>query len=589
MSDYAHTKLTGTGGRLLLEQMKASEIEYLFTNPGSSEVGLFDALHDVPDIAMIVGLHEGVVMSMADGYARVTGKVGFVNVHTIAGTAQMAGQLTNAFRDHVPVVVTAGLRDNELFNDDAILGPSPGFNQKEVNRQFTKRSWEIRDAVVVPHALRRAIKVSTTQPTGPTYVAFTADAFEAAEVVAEIIPQRYFTIPGGMRPNADLVAQAAEMVVAAERPVMMVGDGVTSCGAEQDVFEFAELLGIPVTFSYTAYRNFPSQHGLNCGRRGSSVYGEEHGDLLISVGANSSEYTNSLADIKYPRQPRRLAIHVDPENLGRTAPMNLAIVADIKEAMRDLNEAVRSRLPIEQLLTVQERRTAEITACTGSSKEKCLDELNQHFMDVPIHPSRLGHELEQVLDPDTIVVNESFTGDYDMMTFGHRPGEKRWVGTSGGSLGWGIGAAIGVKLGQPDRPVVCSIGDGATMFSAAGFWTMARYHIPLLTVIWNNLNYQIVRWQFAGHKGVSTAKNAYPGLFLGDPDIDFVELAHSQGVDGERVTRPEDIRLALERGLTATREGYPYVIDVIVARTGAGADSTWYQDFNLAERRTRKV
>src|SRR2546427_3929660 len=144
----------GTGGELVVAQAKAAGAQYLFTNPGSFEVGFFDAVIDNPGIQLIMGLHEGIVVAMADGYHRVSLKPGFVNVHVIAGTAQMAGQLYNASRDGSALVITAGLNDNEKWSDETILAPRPGFDQKEITRQFTKISWEARTADSLPLMLR---------------------------------------------------------------------------------------------------------------------------------------------------------------------------------------------------------------------------------------------------------------------------------------------------------------------------------------------------------------------------------------------------------------------------------------------------
>ena len=140
--------VTGTGGDLLVEQAKAAGAKYVFTNPGSFEVGFFDALTDRPELQVIVGLHEGIVIPMADGYHKVTQEPALVNVHAIAGTAQMAGQLYNAHRDGSAIVVTAGMLDSSNYSDDVLLAPRPGFSQADVNRQFTKISWEVRNGRV---------------------------------------------------------------------------------------------------------------------------------------------------------------------------------------------------------------------------------------------------------------------------------------------------------------------------------------------------------------------------------------------------------------------------------------------------------
>jgi thiamine pyrophosphate-dependent acetolactate synthase large subunit-like protein len=197
--------------------------------------------------------------------------------------------------------------------------------------------------------------------------------------------------------------------------------------------------------------------------------------------------------------------------------------------------------------------------------------------------------MAETLDPDAILVHENFTGRNDMFRFGFRDDEVMFLTASAGSLGWGIGASTGAKLGAPDRQVVCSIGDGAVMYSSSGFWTQARCSVPVLTVIWNNRNYQVVRRGFAGFGGRMAASGHYPGMYLGDPDIDYVKLAESQGVSGERVETGADLVPALKRGIAATRAGDPYVVEVLVARYGPGAESTWYQKYSLADERTRKV
>jgi thiamine pyrophosphate-dependent acetolactate synthase large subunit-like protein len=153
------------------------------------------------------------------------------------------------------------------------------------------------------------------------------------------------------------------------------------------------------------------------------------------------------------------------------------------------------------------------------------------------------------------------------------------VRTCGGSLGYGLGAAIGAQLGAPQRPVVLSIGDGSVMYSASGFWTMARYHLPILTIVWNNQQYQTVRANFATWGGNMKAQNRYPETFLGDPAIDFVMLAKAQGIEGLHVHEPAELDAALRRGRQAQAAGQPFVIEVHISNVGAGADQSWYMPY----------
>ena len=135
-----------------------------------------------------------------------------------------------------------------------------------------------------------------------------------------------------------------------------------------------------------------------------------------------------------------------------------------------------------------------------------------------------------------------------------------------------------------DRPVVCSIGDGAVMYQSSAFWSQARYGVPVLTVVWNNLNYQTVRGGFHRYNGQMAATGRYAGMYLGDPDIDFVQLAASQGVNGERATTPAELEAAIKRGTEVTRAGEPYLVEALIRRIGAGADSTWHEGFKLSDR-----
>lgn len=587
------TTLEGTGGELVVAQAKAAGAEYLFTNPGSFEVGFYDAFTDTPGMQLIMGLHEGVVISMADGYHRVSRKPAFVNVHVVAGTAQMAGQLYNASRDGSALVVTAGLLDNEVWGDDVVLAPRPGFTQKEIVRQFTKISWEVRDPESLPLILRRAFKVATTEPGGPVYMAMANYALESKGVRAPILPADRFLLRARVRPSASDVEDAARMLVESKRPLLVVGDEVWKGGAQAELLQFSEKLGLPVALGSAGFRSFPVMHPHYLGAYDlQSEYVKRGVDLALVIGApdfgGRAMATSPVRSIEPPGS-RIVRLGIDTAAMGRTSPTDLALVGDVKESLSDLRAAVESLLTKQRIASFGTARAEEVRALTSADRAKSDAEAQQHFGRHPIHPDELGAVLARVIDPHAIVVSENLTGRYDAFPFGFRDNEPMWLGNTGAGLGWGIGAATGAKLAAPDRQVICSIGDGSVMYSASGFWTQVRYGIPVLTVVWNNHNYQTVRHAYDGYKGKMHKTGHYAGMYLGNPDIDFVKLAESQGVRGERVTAGADLEAALKRGVAATRDGRPYLVEAVIARYGGGADSTWYEKFNLAEKRKQRV
>jgi len=580
----------GTGGDLVVAQAKAAGVEYMFTNPGSFEVGLFDAFTDTPGMQLIMGLHEGVVISMADGYHRVSGKPAFVNVHVVAGTAQAAGQLYNAARDGSALVITAGLNDNELWSDEVGLGPRPGYDQKEINRQFTKISWEARKAESLALMLRRAFKVAATEPGGPVYLAMAHHALEAKGVKAQILPAERFLIRARVRGEQAAVEEAARLLVEARRPLLVVGDEVWKSGAQAGLVAFAEKLGLAVTAGSQAFRNFPVKHPHYLGNFSmGSEFVKRGVDLIVFVGARDFGGRVIPESAEAPPAARIVRIGVDTSSMSRNYPTDLAVVSDVKEALKDLTAATESILTRRRITGLAASRSEEVRAITTAARAAADAQARKNFSRQPIHPDELGAVLARTIRPGAILVSENLTGRYDAFPFGFREHEPMWVGNTGSSLGWGIGASIGAKLAAPDRQVVCAIGDGSVMYSASGLWTQARYGVPVLTVVWNNHNYQTVRFAYHNYKGKMAATGHYAGMYLGDPDIDFVKLAESQGVRGEKVTRSDQLEPALKRGIAATEEGKPHLVEVVVARYGGGAESTWHEKFNLAERGKRRV
>ena len=594
----ASVALEGRGADLMAAQIKAAGTEYFFSNPGSLEAGLFDAFSDTPGLQNIMGLHEGIVISMADGYNKASGKPAFVNIHAAVGSAQAAGQMCNAHRDGSALIVTAGLADPEVWSDDVALGGRPGFDQKEVNRQFTKISWEARNAESLPLMVRRAFKVAATDPGGPVYLAFSPSALNS-KTSAQILPAERFLLRGRVRPDAAAVQEAARMMVEARRAMIVAGDDVWRSGAQAQLVALSEKLGLPAAAGpFHAFHSFPTAHphytqavaGAGPGNPyNNAEYMAKGIDLIIFVGARDFGGSGIPRTPQIPPDTRVIRIGMDTGAMGRGYQTDVAVIGDVRESLSELLSAIDSGFPQPKIKMLAEQRSEEVREFTIAQRAQIADRAHKNFGQHPMHPDELGDILHKTADPDAIIVAENLGQRLEAFQFGYRENEQMYLGNGGDSLGWGIGAAIGAKIGAPDRQVICSIGDGSVMYSAPGFWTQARYSIPVLTVVWNNHNYQTVRSAQHNLNGKMAATGHYLGAYLGDPDIDFVGLAASQGVKGERADSPDQLSAALKRGIAATRDGKPYLVEVEIARYGGGAESTWHDQFSLADKRRRRV
>jgi benzoylformate decarboxylase len=242
----------GTGGELLVETLRAADVKYVFCNTGSLEVDFLDALLDAPEIQFILGMHEGVVMAMADGYSKASRKTAFVNVHTVAGTSNTMSQLFNAFMDGSSIVVTSGQQDHRVVGHEPTLGI---YDLKDIPSQFTKWSWDVKQADLIPLETQKAFKIASTQPGGPVFISFPKNLLAAEAVKAEIAPQEMFTISTCVKPDPNLIKKAAKLLIESRSPILFVGDELWKSKARSLAVELAELLNIPVADSHPSRRH----------------------------------------------------------------------------------------------------------------------------------------------------------------------------------------------------------------------------------------------------------------------------------------------------------------------------------------------
>ncbi len=578
--------MTGTGGELLVAQLKAAGVEFIFLNASSGEAPVLDALIDEPSIQIIKAVQEGSLLAMADAYARATGKTPFVMIAR-PGLPNAMSMMFNAWRDYTPMVVMV---------DDVSIGSlgQDAFEEMDhmtsMTQTMTKWHWSVRTTEGIPETTRRAFKFASTRPSRPVFIAIPADLL-ANTATAAVISQDHFTISARIGPDPDAVARAAALLAGAENPMILAGDEVGYCQAEAALLSFAEKYGIPVVKSnYVAWsKPFPTRHPLYLGEYQSTDRFLGKVDVLLNLGSRMP--LTRGRGFQMEAQVQLIQVRLDPDNLARVYPTEVAIVADIKRTIEALDEEIDGLIPSGRRSRVAKQRTGRVSEFSAKRRAVLDSIIKKHWADSPLSAERLMSEMDAMLHEDTIIVgdNDTFMAAVDDY-FRYGPEAKGFFANAGFALGWGAPAAFGIKLANPDRPVVALISDGSFLFSGPQpLWSYARYRAPITLVLLNNLSYNNERNRIMSRRGRSFQTGRDLACYLGDPDVDYAMVAKGFGVDGEMVASAADVRPALERSLQATADGRSYLLDVRVGRTGSVATSTWHPFYDIASLRTRKV
>jgi thiamine pyrophosphate-dependent acetolactate synthase large subunit-like protein len=455
-------------------------------------------------------------------------------------------------------------------------------------RQYTKWRWLVKEGNRIPEWVAHAYKVSTTAPGGPSFIRIPRNVLYQNHK-AEIFSRESISVPMDITPNPKYVERAAQMLVEAKSPLLHVGHEVWTSGARSTVVELAELLAIPVTQAWSWAADFPTDHPLYLGGYLDPMRFPNPIDLFLNLGTSLPDPGSGPPAI--PRTAKIIHARVDSRQLGADYPVDVAIVADVRETARALIEAIKATVSKERLATIKQARWTATKSFTGRLMQSYLAAARNSWNESPVTWPRLLLTLNETLDSDAIIVEEVGTEDWILRSFPFADGKKTKIGrTLGRSLCWGMGASIGVKLARPDNQVVSLQGDGGFLFGQSdSLWAMSRYDVPVITIICNNRSYDEPRNNILMKGGRSRQENKDMICYLGSPDVEFTKLASAYGVRGERVEHPGELKPALQRAINTTREGRPYLLDVLVARTGLAADSTWYPSYSVAASRTRKV
>ena len=544
-----------------LEVAAAHGVDYVFGLPGTSGQEFIGTIADQEKIRFVLAMHETCVVSMADGHARVTGRPQLAQVSTLPGSANAIGALYDAYRDRSPVIVTSTNVDTRIIGRDS---HTEGKDLVEMTKQFTKWSAEVHRADRIPEYLNRAFKVASTPPTGPVYLALPSNLLGETITIANPEADRSRIVPR-IAGDPEALAEAAKLLAHAKRPVIVAGSGVAKSGATEELIKFAEMVAAPVVmeprYSFLA---FPTTHpqSFQIAERQPSfelpMWGEP--DLIFAIGCRLIREYRYLPEPVIKPETRCIHIEEDPWEIGKVFPVDVGIIADAKSALKSLVEIY------PKFATTSDGK-AERLECIRKAKEQVNAELEnrvkQGWDSTPINAARVALTMDRLLEKDVLIVNESPTSkDILMANFRFSPGRSYFSNSSGGFLGWGLGAAIGAKLASPKRRVVACLGDGSCMFGIQGLWTLAKYRVPLVVIVFNNRAYMAVKNQFRGsEERIRIA--AEMGAEITGPDINFARLADTFGIFGQRVEQPDAIEPALKRAL---EQNGPALVDVVISQ-----------------------
>ncbi len=546
------------GKNVFMESLIAHGVGHIFGNPGTTESPILDALLDYPQLRYIVTLHEGVALGAASYFAQASGKPAVVNVHVAPGLGNALGMLYNAFKARVPLVVTAGQQDTRL----RLRGPVLGHDLVAMAAPLTKWSVQVERADEFALIMHRALKIATDPPAGPVFVALPIDVLEQETDLAPLPPGDLYRSPA---PDPEGIREAVDLLMRAQRPAIVVGDD--AAGPAADLSALAELLGAAVWCEgIRAKQVLPSAHSnFRLGLPFDTVgirKALDGADVVLLVGGPFFEEVWYAPGSPLPADAVAIQVEGSPERLAHNIAVRVGLVSDPRAALSALRGAVE-RSAGAGFRDAAARRNEALAALKTEDAQTQRARAAKRWDQTPISVPRLVAEIEAALPGNAIVVDESITASIDLARTVDFDGPGSYVGARGGGIGQALPGALGVKLAHPDRPVVALSGDGSAMYSIQALWTAAHHDLAVVFLILNNREYRILKHNMDTYRQRFGAKpdRGYPNMDLVSPDLGFVDMARGMGVEAARVSKPDELRSALDTALGA---GRAYLLDIAI-------------------------
>lgn len=548
-----------TGAEIVVESFYCEDVEVIFGYPGAQVIPIYDVLYDT-DLEHILVHHEQGGVHAADGYARSTGKVGVCLATSGPGATNLVTGLATAYMDSVPLVAVTGQVPQSMIGTDS-------FQEADITGitlPITKHNYLVQDAKELPRIFKEAFHIARTGRPGPVLIDITKDVLQDK---AEFDYPTEVNLPG-YKPTYQghklQIKEAAQEINAAERPVIYAGGGVIISDASSELRELAQKASIPTTTTLTGLGAIDERSELSLGMLGMHGTVEANlaiskADLVIAIGARFDDRATGEMEGFAP-EAKVIHIDIDPAEVGKRAPVDIPVVGDVKEVLTGL-------LPL-----VEEKETGSWQEKIEQWKRRGED--NQDLEDEKLTPRQIIEEIDDLTEGEALITTE--VGQHQMWTaqFYNFSKPRSFITSGGlGTMGYGFPAGAGVQIGNPEKTVFVLAGDGSFQMNQQELATIVKNKLPLNIVIFNNQYLGMVRqWQelFSDKRYAATCLGkrtdcppdcSSPGEDCPEMVPDFVKLAASYGIEGQRVTEKEEIRPALQEAIES--EG-PYLLDFII-------------------------
>ncbi|HHE3637955.1 TPA: acetolactate synthase 3 large subunit [Pasteurella multocida] len=536
-----------SGAEMVVQSLRDEGVEFLFGYPGGSVLDIYDAIHTLGGIEHILVRHEQAAVHMADGYARATGKVGCVLVTSGPGATNTITGIATAYMDSVPLIILSGQVMSGLIGSDAFQE----CDMVGISRPVVKHSFLVKSAAEIPETIKKAFYIASTGRPGPVVIDLPKDVVNPAHKFTYHYPEKVElrsynpTIQG----HKGQIKKALKALLVAKKPVLFVGGGVITANCSDKLTQFAQTLNLPVTSSLMGLGAYPSSDKQFLGMLGMHGTYEannamHHSDLILGIGVRFDDRTtNNLA--KYCPHAKVIHIDIDPTSISKNVLASIPIVGSAEKVINEFlalledDNLLKSQTALDEWWQQIDEWWQQIDEWKAV---KCLSFTRD---DSVIKPQQVMEVVYRLTQGEAYVASD--VGQHQMFAALHYPFNqpRRWINSGGlGTMGFGLPAALGVKLAYPDSTVVCVTGDGSIQMNIQELSTAQQYDIPIVIISLNNRFLGMVKqWQDLIYSGRHSQSymNSLP---------DFVKLAEAYGHVGIQINTPDELEEKLTQAFS---------------------------------------